>query len=53
MLSTADFERLVMSWLSSARHPRFQRPYTELAYQPMIELLACLRANGFKTYIVT
>jgi hypothetical protein len=39
--------------LASARHPRFNRPYTELVYQPMLELLAYLRANGFKTFIVS
>jgi hypothetical protein len=40
-------------WLATARHPRFDRPYTDLVFQPMIELLAYLRANGFKTYIVS
>ena len=40
-------------WLATARHPRFNRPYTELVYQPMLELLALLRANGFKTFIVS
>ena len=40
-------------WLASARHPRFQRPFTELVYQPMIEVLEYFRANGFKTYIVS
>jgi phosphoserine phosphatase len=39
--------------VGQARHPRFQRPYTELVYQPMLELLAYLRANGFKTFIVS
>jgi phosphoserine phosphatase len=52
-MSTAQFETIVTDWLAKARHPRFQRPYTELAYQPMLELLAFLRANGFKTYIVS
>jgi phosphoglycolate phosphatase-like HAD superfamily hydrolase len=46
---TAD----VKTWLASARHPRWKRPYTDLAYQPMQELLRHLRANGYKTYIVT
>jgi phosphoserine phosphatase len=51
---TADqFARTVAEWLETARHPRFNRPYTELVYQPMLELLAYLRANGFKTYIVS
>ena len=40
-------------WLAKARHPRFNRPYTELVYQPMLELLAYLRTNGFKTFIVS
>jgi hypothetical protein len=43
----------VLDWTASARHPRFNRPYTELVYQPMLELLAYLRANGFKTFIVS
>jgi hypothetical protein len=52
-MSTTDFETIVANWLNKARHPRFKRPYTELAYQPMLELLAFLRANGFKTFIVS
>jgi hypothetical protein len=52
-MTTEEFERIVLSWLAAARHPRFRRPYTELVYQPMLELLAYLRANGFKTYIVS
>jgi haloacid dehalogenase-like hydrolase len=43
----------VKKWLATARHPRFKRPYTELVYQPMLEVLKYLRANGYKTYIVT
>jgi hypothetical protein len=50
---TEDFSKIVSDWLSTARHPRFDRLYTELAYQPMLELLAYLRANGFKTFIVS
>ncbi len=51
---TADeFTKIVTDWLATARHPRFKRPYTELVYQPMLEVLAYLRANGFKTYIVS
>jgi hypothetical protein len=51
---TADaFAASVTDWLATARHPRFQRPYTRLVYQPMVELLEYLRANGFKTYIVS
>ncbi len=52
-MSTADFEKIVTDWFDKARHPRFKRPYTELAYQPMVELLEFLRADGFKTYIVS
>jgi hypothetical protein len=52
-MSTAEFEEIVTDWFKKAKHPRFKRPYTELAYQPMLELLAYLRANGFKTYIVS
>jgi len=52
-MTTAEFEAIVLRWLASARHPRFHRPYTELVYQPMLELLAYLRASGFKTFIVS
>lgn len=52
-MTTSDFEKVVTDWLSTARDPKFNRPYTELAYQPMVELLAYLRANGFKTFIVS
>jgi hypothetical protein len=52
-MTTDEFARIVQDWLAKARHPRFQRPYTELVYQPMLELLAYLRANGFKTFIVS
>jgi phosphoserine phosphatase len=52
-MTTEQFEKIVSSWLASARHPRFKRPYTELVYQPMLELLAYLRANDFKTFIVS
>jgi hypothetical protein len=52
-MTTEEFEKLVVDWLASARHPRFGRPYTELVYHPMLELLAYLRANGFKTFIVS
>ncbi len=51
--STQDFEEIVSGWIGTARHPKFERPYTELVYQPMLELLAYLRANGFKTFIVS
>jgi hypothetical protein len=52
-MTTEEFERTVQDWLASAIHPRFKRPYIELVYQPMIELLAYLRAHGFKTFIVS
>jgi phosphoglycolate phosphatase-like HAD superfamily hydrolase len=52
-MSTEEFSETVTDWLASARHPRFGRPYNELAYQPMLELLAYLRGNGFKTFIVS
>jgi phosphoserine phosphatase len=52
-MTTEEFDRVAADWLAAARHPRFDRPYTELVYQPMLELLAYLRANGFKTYIVS
>ncbi|MGA8000759.1 MAG: HAD family hydrolase [Pseudolabrys sp.] len=52
-MTTEEFERIVKDWISTARHPRFKRPYTELVYQPMLEVLAYLRANGFKTFIVS
>ena len=43
----------VTDWLATAKHPKTRRSYTEMVYQPMLELLAYLRANGFKTYIVS
>jgi phosphoglycolate phosphatase-like HAD superfamily hydrolase len=52
-MTTDEFAQSVKDWLATARHPRFNRPYTECVYQPMLELLAYLRANGFKTYIVS
>jgi phosphoserine phosphatase len=52
-MSTADFEKICVAWLKTARHPRFNRPYTELVYQPMLELLVYLRNSGFKTFIVS
>jgi phosphoglycolate phosphatase-like HAD superfamily hydrolase len=52
-MTPAEFEQIVKAWLVTATHPTFKRPYTDLAYQPMLELLAYLRANGFKTFIVS
>ncbi len=48
-----EFSKTVLDWVATARHPRFNRPYTELVYQPMLELMAYLRANNFKTFIVS
>jgi hypothetical protein len=48
-----EFTKAVTDWLATARHPTRNRPYTDLVYQPQIELLAYLRANGFKTFIVS
>lgn len=52
-MTTEDFAKTVADWIRSAEHPRFKRPYTELVYQPMLELLGYLRSNGFKTFIVS
>jgi hypothetical protein len=52
-MTTEEFQKIVKDWLATAKHPKFQRPYTDLAYVPMLELLAYLRANGFKTFIVS
>jgi phosphoserine phosphatase len=52
-VTTEEFEGIVKEWISKARHPITKRPYTSMVYQPMLELLAYLRANGFKTYIVS
>ncbi len=51
--TTEEFEAIVKEWLATAKHPRFDRPYTDLVYQPMLELLDFLRANDFKTFIVS
>lgn len=52
-MTQAEFQQIVTQWLATAKHPRFDRPYTEIIYQPMLELLTYLRTNGFKTYIVS
>jgi phosphoglycolate phosphatase-like HAD superfamily hydrolase len=52
-MTVQQFQEIVKKWLAQAKHPPFKRPYTECVYQPMIELMQYLRANGFKTYIVT
>ena len=51
--TTEEFEQIVKDWIATAKHPKTKRPYTEMVYQPMLELLAHLRANGFKTFIVS
>src|SRR5215467_15499813 len=52
-MSVDDFAAEASKWLETARHPRWNRPYTELVYQPMLEALRYLRDNGYRTYIVT
>jgi haloacid dehalogenase-like hydrolase len=52
-MTTAEFEQIVKDWIATAKHPKTGRFLTEMTYQPMVELLAYLRANGFKTFIVS
>lgn len=52
-MTTEEFTQVVKDWLATAKHPRFNRPYNECVYKPMLELLVHLRANGFKTFIVS
>jgi haloacid dehalogenase-like hydrolase len=52
-MTTVQFEQIVRDWTATAKNPRFQQPYIACVYQPMLELLAFLRANGFKTFIVS
>ena len=52
-MTTEEFEKIVRDWLASARHPTTGKPYTAMVYQPMLEVLDYLRANGFKTFIVS
>jgi phosphoglycolate phosphatase-like HAD superfamily hydrolase len=52
-MTTSEFTVIASDWLATTRHPRFGRPYTDLVYKPMQDLLAYLRAHGFKTYIVS
>ena len=51
--TTDEFAKIVTDWVATAQHPKFKRPYTDLVYQPMLEMLAYLRANGYKTFIVS
>lgn len=52
-MTTAEFVAIVKNWLATARRPRFKRPYTELVYQPMLELLTFLRAKNFRIFIAS
>ena len=52
-ITTEEFDQIVKDWIATAKHPTTKRPLTEMVYQPMLELLAYLRANGFKTFIVS
>jgi hypothetical protein len=52
-MTTEEFERIVKAWLGAARHPKYDRPYTECVYRPMLELTAYLREREFKTFIVS
>jgi phosphoglycolate phosphatase-like HAD superfamily hydrolase len=52
-MTVEEFKAEVATWIASAKHPRWDRLYTELTYQPMLEVMKYLRANGYKTYIVT
>ena len=52
-MTTADFMHTVEQWIATARDPRFKRAYTDLVYQPMLELMAYLRSRGFSVYIVS
>ena len=52
-MSTEEFQKLVKQWLATAKAPRFDRPYTDLVYQPMLEVMKYLREKGFRVYIVT
>lgn len=52
-MTTEEFNQIVTDWIATAKHPVIKRPFTEMVYQPMLELLDYLRANGFKTFIVS
>jgi len=52
-MTVGEYDRTIRDWLATARHPKFDRPYTDLTFQPMRELLDYLRENGFKTFIVS
>lgn len=52
-MTSDEFAAIAGDWIGTARHPRFERPYTQLVYQPMLELLGYLRSSGFETFIVS
>jgi phosphoserine phosphatase len=52
-MTTEEFEKTVSDWMATAKHPKTGKPFTAMVFQPMLELLAYLRANGFKTFIVS
>ena len=52
-MTTEAFEPIVKDWITKAKHPRFHRPYSQMVYQPMLEVMSYLRGHGYKTYIVT
>ncbi len=52
-MTTAEFEQIVKDWIATAKHPKTGKLFTDMAYQPMLEVLAYLRANGFKNFIVS
>jgi phosphoserine phosphatase len=52
-MTTQEFEQIVKNWIATAKHPKTSKLFTEMVYQPMLELLAYLRANGFKNFIVS
>ena len=52
-MTTVEFDQIVKDWIATAKHPKTGRPFTQMVYQPMLEVLTYLRANGFKTFIVS
>jgi hypothetical protein len=52
-MTTEEFNQTVKDWIATAKHPKYKQPYTACVYQPMLELMTYLRANGFKTFIVS
>ncbi len=52
-MTTVEFEQIVKQWIATARHPKTGQRHTDMVYQPMLKVLAYLRANGFKTFIVS